>query len=125
MLGKMSIGVRRADPTPKIMISSAITMKVYGRRSASLTIPIMIGSRHQRAEKVPSLGKGELDDPDHVRRPGWDRDPDRSAFRPLLAATTVSGPLEALSRAASDVKGARPRATRARGMTKLPGGAGS
>jgi hypothetical protein len=27
--------------TPKIMISSAITMKVYGRRSAVLTSPIM------------------------------------------------------------------------------------
>jgi hypothetical protein len=26
--GKMSVGVRRADATPKIMISSAITMKV-------------------------------------------------------------------------------------------------
>src|SRR3984893_9168144 len=45
MLGKMSIGVRTADPTPKIMISSAITMKVYGRRSASLTIPIIFASR--------------------------------------------------------------------------------
>jgi hypothetical protein len=31
MFGKMSVGVRRADETPKIMISKAITMKVYGR----------------------------------------------------------------------------------------------
>jgi hypothetical protein len=28
MLGKMSVGVRRADATPKIMISIAMTMKV-------------------------------------------------------------------------------------------------
>jgi len=60
MLGKMSIGVRRADPTPKIMISSAITMNVYGRRSASLTTPIMVEPRHQRDERVPSLGKCRL-----------------------------------------------------------------
>src|SRR6202171_3012323 len=45
MFGKMSVGVRRADATPKIMIKSAMTMKVYGRRSASLTMPIIIASR--------------------------------------------------------------------------------
>jgi hypothetical protein len=28
MFGKMSIGVRSADATPKIMINSAMTMKV-------------------------------------------------------------------------------------------------
>src|ERR1700681_3201596 len=44
MFGKMSVGVRRADATPKIMISSAITTNVYGRRSASLTMPTMITS---------------------------------------------------------------------------------
>src|SRR5258708_1925463 len=43
MLGKISVGVRNAEATPKIMISTAMTMKVYGRRSASLTIPIMMG----------------------------------------------------------------------------------
>src|SRR5689334_8252971 len=44
MLGKMSVGVRRADATPTIMISSAMTTKVYGRRSASLTMPITASS---------------------------------------------------------------------------------
>src|SRR3981189_143888 len=44
MFGKMSVGVRRADATPKIMISTAMTTKVYGRRSASLTMPIIIAS---------------------------------------------------------------------------------
>src|SRR3979490_2613210 len=44
MFGKISVGVRRADATPKIMINSAITMNVYGRLSASLTMPIMIAS---------------------------------------------------------------------------------
>src|SRR5437764_12557928 len=42
MLGKMSVGVRSADATPKIMINNAITIKVYGRRSASLTMPTII-----------------------------------------------------------------------------------
>jgi hypothetical protein len=31
MFGKISVGVRRADETPKIMISRAMTTKVYGR----------------------------------------------------------------------------------------------
>src|SRR5882757_7027389 len=44
----MSVGVRKADATPKIMISRAMTMKVYGRRSASLTMPIMVVSNNVR-----------------------------------------------------------------------------
>src|SRR3954449_11559721 len=44
MLGNMSVGVCSAEATPKIMISSAITTKVYGRRSASLTMPTMCSS---------------------------------------------------------------------------------
>jgi hypothetical protein len=55
MLGKMSIGVRRADPTPKFMISSAITTKVYGRRSAILTMPIMIASKLLRMDYQAKL----------------------------------------------------------------------
>jgi hypothetical protein len=44
MFGKMSVGVRRADAAPKIRISNAMTRKVYGRRNAILTMPIMAGS---------------------------------------------------------------------------------
>src|SRR6267142_1867179 len=44
MLGKMSVGVRSAAARPKIIMRSAMTTKVYGRRSASLTIPIMAAS---------------------------------------------------------------------------------
>jgi hypothetical protein len=39
MFGKISVGVRKADAVPKIRISTAITMNVYGRRNASRTIP--------------------------------------------------------------------------------------
>jgi hypothetical protein len=35
MFGKMSVGVRNADAVPKIKISTAMTMNVYGRRKAS------------------------------------------------------------------------------------------
>src|SRR6202050_2656667 len=38
MFGKMSVGVRRIENTPRSMITMASTMKVYGRCSASLTI---------------------------------------------------------------------------------------
>src|SRR5579875_81416 len=38
MYGKMSFGVSMADPMPSRKISSEITTKVYGRRSASRTI---------------------------------------------------------------------------------------
>src|SRR5438132_10452584 len=41
MFGKMSVGVRKADAVPKIRISTAMTMNVYGRRKASRTIPII------------------------------------------------------------------------------------
>ena len=41
MLGKMSVGVRRMAATPSITMSSAITMNVYGRRRASLTIHML------------------------------------------------------------------------------------
>src|SRR5258705_13814657 len=40
MFGKMSVGVRKAEAVPKIRISTAMTMNVYGRRKASRTIPI-------------------------------------------------------------------------------------
>ena len=39
--GKMSTGVRTADSTPTIAIRIAMTMKVNGRVSATLTIPII------------------------------------------------------------------------------------
>jgi hypothetical protein len=38
--GKMSVGVRRTTTGVKIKISKAITMKVYGLRSAKATIHI-------------------------------------------------------------------------------------
>jgi hypothetical protein len=41
MFGKMSVGVRKAEAVPKIRISTAMTMNVYGRRKASRTIPII------------------------------------------------------------------------------------
>src|SRR3977135_4375818 len=41
MFGKMSVGVRKAEAVPKIRISTAMTMNVYGRRKARRTIPIM------------------------------------------------------------------------------------
>ena len=40
MFGKMSVGVRRIENTPSSVIRMASTKKVYGRRSASLTIHI-------------------------------------------------------------------------------------
>src|SRR5882762_4537424 len=40
MLGKMSVGVRQIANVPSSMITMARTTKVYGRRSASLTIHI-------------------------------------------------------------------------------------
>jgi hypothetical protein len=52
MFGKMSVGVRKAEAVPKIRISTAMTMNVYGRRKASRTIPI-IGVLPR--ERVPSL----------------------------------------------------------------------
>ncbi len=41
MFGKMSVGVRKAEAVPKIRISTAMTMNVYGRRKANRTIPII------------------------------------------------------------------------------------
>ena len=43
ILGKMSVGVRQIANTPKSVITMASTMKVYGRRSASLTIHMSPG----------------------------------------------------------------------------------
>src|SRR6202043_2694417 len=48
IFGKMSVGVRNAAVVPKIKISSAMTTKVYGRRSASRTTPIMTSSDAKR-----------------------------------------------------------------------------
>src|SRR3954452_17962219 len=56
MLGKMSVGVRSAEATPKIMISNAITTKVYGRRSASLTMPTMCSSSWTGGLPLQALG---------------------------------------------------------------------
>ena len=41
MFGKMSVGVRMIESTPKIRMSNASTMNVYGRRRAIFTIPSM------------------------------------------------------------------------------------
>ena len=38
MFGKMSVGVRIAERTPKMPIRIAMTTNVYGRFSANLTI---------------------------------------------------------------------------------------
>src|SRR5260221_12876993 len=57
MFGKMSVGVRRADATPKIMINSAITMNVYGRQSASLTMPIMMAAWGSLPQIPSSFGE--------------------------------------------------------------------
>src|SRR5882724_2358896 len=38
--GKISTGVLKIDTTPRIRMNNDMTMKVYGRRSASLTIHI-------------------------------------------------------------------------------------
>src|SRR5260370_12079416 len=40
MYGNISVGMVTIEIPPRIAIKSAITMKVYGRRSASLTIHI-------------------------------------------------------------------------------------
>src|SRR3954469_21412978 len=56
MLGNISVGVRSAEATPKIMISSAITTKVYGRRSASLTMPTMCSSSWTGGLPLQALG---------------------------------------------------------------------
>jgi len=42
-------GVRKADTVPKIRISTAMTMNVYGRRKASRTIPIIAFSLVERS----------------------------------------------------------------------------
>src|SRR5216684_7952276 len=41
MFGKISVGVRSADAVPKIRISTAMTINVYGRRRARRTTPII------------------------------------------------------------------------------------
>src|SRR5271170_3619818 len=46
MLGKISVGVRRIENTPRSVIRMASTKKVYGRLSASWTI-------HMPAPKLP------------------------------------------------------------------------
>src|SRR5258707_10201517 len=78
MFGKMSVGGLSAEATPKIMMSSAMTMKVYGRRSASLTMPIMIASRpclpRIRSSLRQPCGAGQ-----HQRRHG-----ERSHGRPAV-----------------------------------------
>jgi hypothetical protein len=53
----MSVGVRSADATPKIKISIAMTTNVYGRRSASLTIPTTVASTRL---VLKSDSRGEL-----------------------------------------------------------------
>src|SRR3982074_1191185 len=65
MLGKVSVGVRSADTTPKIMISIAMTTNVYGRRSASLTMPIIVASWSHRSPRGEPGRAGE-----HKRRHG-------------------------------------------------------
>ena len=44
MFGKISVGVRIADSTPKIRISIAMTTNVYGRERAIRTIAVMYPS---------------------------------------------------------------------------------
>src|ERR1700722_12087909 len=62
MFGKMSVGVRRAAVVPKIRINSAMTTKVYGRRNASRTIPIMTFLlRHRVCSYCPPSGEGGFD----------------------------------------------------------------
>jgi hypothetical protein len=50
--GKMSFGIRHAEMTPRIITRTDRTTKVYGRRSASLTI-------HIQALRFPREGRGE------------------------------------------------------------------
>ena len=45
MLGKISVGMRRIEKTPRNTISAASMMKVYGRCSATLTIHIVYSGR--------------------------------------------------------------------------------
>ena len=54
--GKMSTGVRAIVRTPPMAISIAITMKVYGRRSARRTIHIVVADRNQRAAASWGIG---------------------------------------------------------------------
>src|SRR5229473_3301420 len=57
MFGKISVGVRKAETVPKIRISNAMTMNVYGRRRASRTIPTIAPShmelrrRHENPDR--------------------------------------------------------------------------
>src|SRR5712671_8036751 len=86
MFGKMSVGVRRAEATPKIMISNAITMKVYGRRSASLTMPTimheLLGRPPARQVRDRSLNPFDEQGPDAAEA----RLPALARHRPRVSA---------------------------------------
>src|SRR6478609_4742273 len=53
ILGKMSVGVRIAASGPKIRIIRAMTMKVYGRSSATLTSHVMGRAFLEKCRALP------------------------------------------------------------------------
>src|SRR5258706_14665528 len=60
--GKMSVGIRAIEIGPPIAISSAITMKVYGRRRARRTIHMRLRQRNSRAHSGGGGGGAALRD---------------------------------------------------------------
>src|SRR5258706_5250203 len=60
--GKMSVGIRAIEIAPPIAISSAITMKVYGRRRARRTIHMPLRQRNSRAHSGGGGGGAALRD---------------------------------------------------------------
>src|SRR5438309_726651 len=66
--GNTSVGVRKMTIGPRIRISRASTVKVYGRRRANLTIHMMLSSYELTAKP---RGQGPVNSPNYptvVRR---------------------------------------------------------
>lgn len=58
MFGKISVGMRMTASGPRMKSSTASTMKVYGRRSASLTIHMVFFLTMAFAGGCPGAGRG-------------------------------------------------------------------
>src|SRR5262245_15315564 len=63
MLGKMSVGVRAIVSPPRMLISSARTAKVYGRRSARRTIHMAFPVRASRLPRRLGRAPKRLGEP--------------------------------------------------------------
>src|SRR5712672_3594628 len=69
MFGKISVGVRSADAVPKIRISTAMTINVYGRRRARRTTPIITFSLVNDVAVAPPILAAICVAPWRVRQP--------------------------------------------------------